>query len=96
MASRTGLVRRLSLSPESQSARDMLTLSARLLEHGVGHLHVSWHTPSLTPGLSPFTPTAAAVDRLYATIEDYLTGLAGLTSFRFATVSEAARVQERR
>lgn len=96
VASRTGLLRRLSLSPEFQSAGDMLTLSARLLEHGVGHLHVSWHTPSLTPGLSPFAPTPAAVERLYATIEDYFTGLAGLTSFRFATVSEAARVQEHR
>jgi hypothetical protein len=68
----------------------MLTLSARLLEHGVRHLHVSWHTPSLTPGLSPFSRTAADVERLYASIERYLDGLAGLTPFTFATVSEAA------
>jgi len=90
VASRLGLGRRLSLSPECHSAADMLTLSARLLEHGVRQLHMSWHTPSLTPGLSPFVRTAADVDRLYATIEAYLDGLAGLTSFVFATVSEAA------
>ena len=90
VASRTGLVRRLSLSPEFQSTKDMLTLSARLLDHGVRYLHMSWHTPSLKPGLSPFAPTRAAVERLYASIEAYLDGLARLTPFRFATVSEAA------
>jgi len=90
LASRLSLGRRLSLSPECHSARDMLTLSARLLDHGVRQLHVSWHTPSLTPGLSPFARTAADVDQLYATIEAYLDGLAGLTSFVFATVSEVA------
>lgn len=90
IASRTGLVRRVSLSPEYHSVADMLTLSARLLEHGVRHLHVSWHTPSLKPGLSPFTSTAADVERLYAAIDAYLAGLARLTGFTFATVSEAA------
>ena len=90
IASRTGFVRRLSLTPEFQSVSAMLTLSARLLEHGVRHLHVTWHTPSLMPGLSPFTRTAADVDRLYASIEAYLEVLARLTEIRFATVSEAA------
>jgi len=90
IASRTGLVRRMSLSPEYQSVADMLTLSARLLEHGVRHLHVSWHTPSLKAGLSPFTSTATDVEGLYAAIDAYLAGLARLTAFTFATVSEAA------
>jgi hypothetical protein len=68
----------------------MLTLSARLLDHGARHLHVSWHTPSLTPGLSPFTRTAADVERLYATIEGFFDRLVRLTPFRFMTVTEAA------
>jgi hypothetical protein len=68
----------------------MLKLSARLLEHGARHLHISWHTPSLKPGLSPFTQTAADVDRLYGAIESYLEKLASLTAFRCVTVSEAA------
>jgi len=90
IASRTRLVRRLSLSPEFHSVADMLTLSARLLEHGARHLHISWHTPSLKPGLSPFSATAADVERLYATIEGFFDGLASLTPFRFMTVTEAA------
>jgi hypothetical protein len=90
IAARTGVTRRLSLSPEYQSVAEMVTLSARLLEHGACHLHISWHTPSLKPGLSPFTATAADVERLYATIEGYFDGLVSLTPFRFTTVTEAA------
>lgn len=90
IAARTGLIQRLSLSPEYESVRDMLTLSARLLESGAQHLHISWHTPSLKPGLSPFTATAADVERLYVSIAAYFEGLARLTSFQFVTVSEAA------
>jgi hypothetical protein len=92
IAARTGLIRRLSLSPEFQTVADMLTLSARLLESGARHLHISWHTPSLKPGLSPFTATPADVERLYASIEAYFEGLVRLTSFQFMTVSEAAAV----
>ena len=92
IAARTGLIRRLSLSPEFQSVADMLTLSARLLESGARHLHISWHTPSLKPGLSPFTATPADVERLYASIEAYFERLVPLTSFQFMTVSEAAEL----
>ena len=70
----------------------MLTLSRRLLEHGVRHLQLSWHSPSLKPGLSPFAATAADVARLYARIEGYLEGLSRLTPFTCVTLSEAAAV----
>ena len=90
IAARTGLVNRLVLSPELASVREMLTLSRRLLEHGVRHLHVTWHSPTLVPGLSPFARTAGDVSRLYATITDFVEGLARLTPFRSVTVSEAS------
>ncbi len=92
IAARLGVVQRISLSPELASVPDMLTLSRRLLEHGVRHLHVSWHSPSLKPGLSPFAPTAADVERLYASVEAYVEGLSQITPVTFATVSEAAAV----
>jgi hypothetical protein len=90
IAARTGMIKRLALCPEFQSVGDMLTLSHRLLEHGVRHLHVSWHSPTLKPGLSPFAATAADVDRLYASVEAFLEGLSLITPLIFATVSEAA------
>jgi hypothetical protein len=90
LAAHAGLVKRLVLCPELASVDDMLTLSRRLLEHGVRHLHVSWHSPTLTPGLSPFAATAADVARIYASVEAYLEGLSRLTPLTFTTVSEAA------
>jgi hypothetical protein len=90
IASRTGIVRRLALSPELSSVADMLTLSRRLLAHGARHLHLTWHTPTLVPGLSPFAKTAADVDRLFGTIVGFLDGLTRFTRPTFATVSEAA------
>lgn len=90
VAARTGLVKRIVLSPELASAADMLTLSRRLLEHGVRHLHVFWHSPSLKPGLTPFVATAADVARLYDSVEAYLDGLSGISNVTFATISEAA------
>ena len=90
IADRAGIVKRLALCPEFASVEDMLTLSQRLLEHGVRHLHVSWHSPTLKPGLSPFAATAADVARLYASLEAYFEGLSRLTTVKFATVSEAA------
>ena len=90
IADRVGLLKRVSLSPEYQGVGEMLTLSRRLLEHGVRHLQISWHSPTLKPGLSPFAATAADVARLHASIEDFLEGLSRITPFTFATVSEAA------
>jgi hypothetical protein len=89
IADHVGIIKRLVLCPELASVSDMLTLSQRLLEHGVRHLHVSWHSPTLKPGLSPFAATEADVARLYASLEAYFEGLSRLTNVRFATVSEA-------
>jgi hypothetical protein len=90
LADHAGVVKRIVLCPELASVADMLTLSRRLLEHGVRHLHVSLHSPSLKPGLSPFCATATDVARLYASVEAYLEGLSRITPVALATVSEAA------
>jgi hypothetical protein len=90
IADRTGLLKRIDLSPELASVDDMLTVSRRLLEAGVPYLQVSWHSPTLKPGLSPYAATAADVERFYASVEAYVEGLAQITSVKFATISEAA------
>ena len=86
---------RTVLSPELASVGEMLTLSRHLLACGVRHLHLTWHSPSLIPGLGPFTRTQADVQRLYALVEDYLDRLARITSLTFVTVSEAAAILTR-
>lgn len=90
VASRTGLIKRISLSPEIHSAADMLTLSRRLIDQGAQHLHLFFHSPSLRPGLSPYSSDAAGVERLYRSLASYLDRLARTTSPMFVTVSEAA------
>ena len=91
-ASRLDLVKHIALSPEIHSAADMLTLSRRLLEDGVRHLHLFLHSPSLAPGLGPFVTTAAAVEQVYAAMSTYIETLSREASLSFATISEAARV----
>lgn len=90
LAARLHLVAQIELSPESETVDDMLVLSRNLVELGVRHLHVSWHSPSFVPGLSPFARTRADVDGLYAAIARYVDGLAAITPFVARTVSEAA------
>lgn len=90
IASRAGIVKRIALSPETDSVADMLRLSRRLMDAGVQHLHLFLHSPSLTPGLSPFAPDRDGVEWMYRSIATYLERLARLTALRFVTVSEAA------
>ena len=90
VAARLGLLKRISLSPETDSVTDMLTLTRRLLDAGVGHLHLFFHSPSLRPGLSEFVPDADGVEGMYRAIASYVEGASRMTSLRFVTVSEAA------
>ena len=80
------------LSPEIASADEMVLLSRRLLEHGVRHLQLFFHSPSLTPGLSPFVGTSQELEAFYATIARFLEGLDGIAPITFATMSEAAEL----
>jgi hypothetical protein len=96
LASSVGVVRRIFLSPEMHSVADMLTLTRRLMDQGAQHLHLFFHSPSLRPGLSPYSPDQATVDRLYRRIAGYLEQLARTTALAFVTISEAAAQLQRR
>jgi hypothetical protein len=92
IAARLGMVRKVILSPEEDTAADMLLLARRLLERGERHLHLVVHSPSLRAGLSPFAPEKADVERLYRRIAEFVEGLDGITPIRPATVTEAAEL----
>lgn len=94
IASSTGLLRHVSLSPETDVLDDMIDLTRALLAAGSRHLHLYLHSPSLSPGLTPFVRSTSDLDRLYHTIEAYVDRVAGLTNIRFATLSEVARTAE--
>lgn len=98
VARRLGLARALGilhlmnhvvLSPEVEGLDDMERLARMLIARGVRHLHVSFHSPSLVPGLSPFASNAKEVDLLYARLSDLIERVSGIKPVRFATVGEA-------
>lgn len=89
IAGRLGLPRKIFMSPEFSSASEMLALSAGLIEHGVSHLQMSFHSPSLRPGLTPYVKDSAALDRFYGTIDSYLEGLAGIADVELGILREA-------
>jgi len=98
LAAELRLLQKTMLTPESTTVRDMLALSRLLAGAGVSHLQVTFHSPSLSPGLTPFAPSRADVDLLLARLERYLEQLSKHASLTFKTVSEvaAAAAPERR
>ena len=94
MFHRTGALRKITLSPETDTVHDMLSLSRRLIEQGVRYLHPFWHSPSLRPGLTPFVKTARDSERFFSAIESYFTELRSIAPLKFVTVSEAAAFLE--
>ena len=90
LGARLGIVRRVIMSPETNSVRQMMGLARRLLEAEVPFLHLIFHSSSLRPGLSPFTKSATDVRRLLDRITEFAERLARLCTVRPAPVSEIA------
>jgi hypothetical protein len=90
LASRLHLLRRVMLTPELSSPRDMLRLAKHLVSHGVTHLDVTLHSPSLRPALSPYARTRRDVERLIASIDRLVEALTGAAAVTFSTIAEVA------
>lgn len=95
IAGRLGLPRKIFMSPEFSSASEMVALAAQLIKQGLQHLQLSFHSPSLRPGLTPYVTTRADLDRLYGSIESFVEGLAKIAEVQFATLREARGVLAR-
>jgi hypothetical protein len=90
IASRLHLLRRVMLSPELSSPSDMLRLAKHLVSHGMTHLDLTLHSPSLRPGLSPYARSRRDADRLLDWFDRFIASLTGVARVTFSTVSEAA------
>lgn len=91
LISRSGIVRHVVLNPEFDSAEDMLVLARVLVESGVDHLHLSLHSSTLLPGLTPFTSSDAEVDKLLGRLVDFVEGLRAQIATVPATLEELGR-----
>lgn len=89
IAARVGVLQKVVLSPEISPPGDMLRLARLLASHGVTHLHLTLHSATLRPGLSPFARSRRDVERLLEWLERFVEGVARVSPVTFATVGEA-------
>lgn len=66
LLARTGLLSRVALTPEGMPVAEVQQAVDRLLEAGVRLFSISFHSPSLEPGHTPYVRSAADLDRFYA------------------------------
>jgi len=69
---RLGLFERIRLSPEGITFDEMRRLTLALLRRGIRTFSLTYHSPSLEPGNTPYVRSAAELDRFLATLDRYL------------------------
>lgn len=69
---RAGLLNRVMLSPEGSTLDEMCALTRALYRDGVRTFSLTFHSPSLTPGCTPYVRSVAQRDAFLVTIARYL------------------------
>jgi hypothetical protein len=95
---RMGIVNRIMLSPEVSNLQEMIALTRALYADGLRQFSLTFHSPSLEPGHTPYVRSSADLgqflDRIRAYCSFFFGQLGGVTStpaqFRAAQLSQAA------
>jgi len=69
---RAGILNRVRLTPEGNTLEEAKMLTRALLRQGHSVFAMSYHSPSLEPGKTPYTRDRRDVERLLGWIEGYL------------------------
>ena len=69
--SRLGAANRIMLSPEGNTFEEMRDLAAALVQRGCRTLTLSYHSPSLAPGHTPYVRTQQDLDVFLRSIESF-------------------------
>ncbi len=81
--SKLHLVNRHRLSPEGYTLDEMQSLTKRLINNGVGIVSLSFHSPSLLPGCTPYVQNSSQrqqfLDRIRGYLEFFMNKLNGIT-----------------
>jgi len=72
MLSRLGLLERARLSPEGFSAKEQIRLLRAMIGQGHRLFSLTYHSPSLAPGHTPYVRSEEERDRFVATIDTVL------------------------
>jgi hypothetical protein len=68
---RTGALNKIMLSPEGSTLEEMVAVTDTLINDGVRTLSITFHSPSLKPGCTPYVRTTAERDAFLKTIDRY-------------------------
>lgn len=88
---RLHLVRRLWLNFEQHPPEEILQFLHALRRRPLPFVCFTLHSSSLAPGLSPYTPTAADVERLFQAVDSVLGTVAQWPEFEPVTMTAAAQ-----
>lgn len=91
LVDRLGLARRRWLSPELATGEEMIALARAMVARGARVLNFTFHSPTLAPGLTPFTPTETALEEFMVRIETFFS-FASESGYRCASVAEVPRL----
>ena len=69
--SRSGVVNRVMLSPEGNRLHEMIALTRALLADGLTLFSLTFHSPSVVPGHTPYVRSQADLSTFLTTIERY-------------------------
>ncbi len=90
VAWKLGLIRRVALTPEENTARDLIAVSRHMLDLGLDYLVMALHSQSLSPGIVPAVHGDREVSRLYERIERYVEGISAHATLVPATLDDMA------
>lgn len=85
---RSGIIARSRLTPEGTPADEQCRLIAAMAARGRRTFSLTYHSPSLRPGHTPYVRDAADLDRFLAAIETVLTFFRDEMGGRFTTLSQ--------
>jgi hypothetical protein len=96
LLARTGLVARSALTPEGVSAEEQIRLIKALIRRGHRFFTLSYHSPSLMPGNTPYVRSEADLDGFLERLETVLRVFAKDLGGEFTTLSRyrAALIRE--
>lgn len=71
ISSRLSLLERIRLSPEGFSLQDLMKITRTLLQQGVRTFTLSYHSPTLRPGCTPYVENAEQLTGFLTTMRNY-------------------------
>ena len=91
---RLGLLERIALTPEGVSIKEAERALKLTIDAKLPLIVLSFHSPSLVPGFTPYTRTQSDVEALYEWFGEIYTRLSG-AGIRSASVAEVVAAAER-